>query len=302
MGALFGRTEYEDPGVDYESNSDLRFPCDPAYIRQFARAGVLGKGTYGKVYRYDAAGKNSLAIKFIDDKLEWAQECLVGMEIKTLQDIDGKPGRHLVHFLCQEQLSATRFIIAMPLFRGTLQRALAYQGYDRVDAARALIGLAQGLRALHELDFMHRDVKPNNIFLRSRTDLVLGDFGLAVVRGYSEYSSEVGAAYYQAPELVDGRQKTYDVEVDWWSFGIVVVDVTHGIALLQNLRGRGTSKELIHAHICRPQGQPQPSHDFFVAGPEFKTLFEHLCVYPIRPDFARPGYRLVDSLLGKIVS
>jgi serine/threonine protein kinase len=82
---------------------------------------------------------------------------------------------------------------------------------------------------LHSQGIVHRDIKPDNIFMVSSSfdDVVLGDFGVACVLdadGYAEGQS--GSLSYAAPELLSGWR--YTEKVDIWSLGITMFGLLTG--------------------------------------------------------------------------
>lgn len=62
--------------------------------------------------------------------------------------------------------------------KGSLTKNKARFTGNFVDAVRAFKPLVEGVSELHKSDCVHRDIKPDNVFLDSNDDLVLGDFGL----------------------------------------------------------------------------------------------------------------------------
>lgn len=87
-----------------------------------------------------------------------------------------------------------------------------------------------GLRYLHTLGIVYRDLKPENCLLNSAGHLVLTDFGLSKSIGSNaedeRCSSVIGTPEYMAPEVLRGEE--YDFAVDWWSLGCVIYDMMVG--------------------------------------------------------------------------
>ena len=72
---------------------------------------------------------------------------------------------------------------------------------------------------------LHRDLKPQNIFLTSKNKVRLGDFGISKVLSntLSVASTCVGTPLYLAPELCEGKE--YDVKADAWSLGAILYEL-----------------------------------------------------------------------------
>ena len=79
---------------------------------------------------------------------------------------------------------------------------------------------------LHSNKILHRDIKPDNIFLSaSSKNCRLGDFGLAKQLGSDEdvVKTEVGTTYYISPEIVSNKGYSYPTDV--WSLGCVMYEL-----------------------------------------------------------------------------
>ena len=81
----------------------------------------------------------------------------------------------------------------------------------------AFLGVARGLAAIHELGFIHRDVKPSNILVDEDGVAKLADFGLAR-RG--EAAEKVGTPAFMAPEVRAGSDAT--AASDQYSFCLTI--------------------------------------------------------------------------------
>ena len=87
--------------------------------------------------------------------------------------------------------------------------------------------LCAGLAAAHEKGVLHRDLKPGNIMLDSRGQVLITDFGLAALAGHVE-GAEVrnGTPAYMAPEQLDGKEVTVRSEI--YSLGLVLYEIFTG--------------------------------------------------------------------------
>ena len=83
------------------------------------------------------------------------------------------------------------------------------------------LDLSKALGYCRKLHIIHRDVKPENIFVSRFGDFKLGDFGIAreLERTMSGFSKK-GTYSYMAPEMYKGEK--YDSRVDIYSLGIVL--------------------------------------------------------------------------------
>lgn len=90
--------------------------------------------------------------------------------------------------------------------------------------------MALGLRHLHSLGIVYRDLKPENCLLNAAGHLVLTDFGLSKAIGddlpLSACRSIIGTPEYMAPEII--KAESYGYPVDWWLLGCVVFDMMTG--------------------------------------------------------------------------
>ncbi|KAF9941978.1 G2-specific serine/threonine protein kinase [Modicella reniformis] len=73
---------------------------------------------------------------------------------------------------------------------------------------------------------LHRDLKPDNVFLDSKKNVKLGDFGLSrsltnPQRAFAQ--TYVGTPYYMSPELI--TDSSYDIKSDIWSLGCIVFEM-----------------------------------------------------------------------------
>ncbi|KAI6144136.1 kinase-like domain-containing protein [Pisolithus tinctorius] len=71
---------------------------------------------------------------------------------------------------------------------------------------------------------LHRDLKPDNVFLDDSNNVKLGDFGLSKALAQASFANTyVGTPYYMSPELM--QEKAYDSKSDIWSLGCLIYEL-----------------------------------------------------------------------------
>ncbi|KAF9547932.1 Pkinase-domain-containing protein [Agrocybe pediades] len=71
---------------------------------------------------------------------------------------------------------------------------------------------------------LHRDLKPDNVFLDENNTVKLGDFGLSKALAQASFASTyVGTPYYMSPELM--QERAYDSKSDIWSLGCLIYEL-----------------------------------------------------------------------------
>src|SRR5215204_94555 len=145
------------------------------------------------------------------------------------------------------QYAATRFIATEYVEGVTLREHLRSQPMTLVDVLDITMQVAAALNAAHEAHVVHRDIKPDNIMVRRRDQIVkVLDFGLAkplkknegAGNGpgsesgtggllYTEPGTVMGTLNYMSPEQAVGL-KTVDYRTDIWSLGVVLYEMITG--------------------------------------------------------------------------
>ena len=94
---------------------------------------------------------------------------------------------------------------------------------DEVDIWKIFIQMTKGLKALHDLQILHRDLKSANIFLFSDGSAKIGDLNVSKVVHYGMGVTQTGTPYYASPEVWENE--AYDSKSDIWSLGCVTYEM-----------------------------------------------------------------------------
>ena len=94
---------------------------------------------------------------------------------------------------------------------------------EEIDVWRIFIQMTKGLKALHDLKILHRDLKSANIFLFSDGSAKIGDLNVSKVVYKGVGYTQTGTPYYASPEV--WKDQPYDSKSDIWSLGCVTFEM-----------------------------------------------------------------------------
>lgn len=273
---------------------------------------MLGEGSYGKVYRiyreefgerYEAALKwmslpyqqselLSLRSSGLDDEgiRRYYEDRVKDMqsEIKLMSNLRGSS--HIVSFedhifIPRQKEIGWDILIRMELLKSLPQRML--EGMTVGDVVRMGIDLCDALTLCAKNHIVHRDIKPDNIFISKFGDYKLGDFGVArEMRNELTNMSMLGTPVYMAPEVY--RNDMGDQSVDQYSLGLVM----HRMLNAQQLPFAPTyDRVLTHpereeAFMQRMKGTPVPPP--LQGSEKLKQAICRACSYQAKKRFPSP--------------
>jgi serine/threonine protein kinase len=126
-----------------------------------------------------------------------------------------------------------RVFLVMERLEGMTLDAYAARGLEWREAVTLSVQVARALEAAHEAGLVHRDLKPQNLFLTTQGELKLLDFGVAMAvadtadtasrqKGFAVF----GTPEYMAPEQVAGE--AVDARCDLYALGCVLYELITG--------------------------------------------------------------------------
>ena len=200
---------------------------------------LIGDGGMGTVYeaRHEFLETN-VALKFLHSDLakraglgsRFLQEARVSARIRS---------PHVTHVTDVDQTADGSPYLVMELLHGEpLQQAMDRHGKlppeQAVDFALQILA---GLESAHAIGVVHRDLKPDNVFIVPGTDgplLKLIDFGIAKLRASTEFQKGLtragvvmGTPEYMAPEQLFAAENV-DHRADLYSLGVILFEMLAG--------------------------------------------------------------------------
>ena len=95
--------------------------------------------------------------------------------------------------------------------------------FEETEIWKIFIQLVKGLKSLHDLQILHRDLKSANVFLFKNGNAKLGDLNVSKVAKRGLGYTQTGTPYYASPEV--WKDLPYDNKSDIWSLGCVLYEM-----------------------------------------------------------------------------
>lgn len=203
-------------------------PSDPQELGGYQLLGRIGAGGMGVVYLAETRTGRKLALKailkeFVQDpefRTRFRREAAAAMKVR---------GRYLATLIDADPDGAQPWL-AVEYVEGPALTAVVQAGgpLPEADVRRVVSGVAEALRAVHQVGIVHRDLKPSNILIGQDGPFVI-DFGIAQASDSTSLTRtglKVGTPSFMAPEQIRGSIATPAADI--WALGAVALYAATG--------------------------------------------------------------------------
>ncbi len=239
--------------------------------RRYRIERLIGAGGMGVVAAAeDTQTRRPVAIKFLL-RHQGADAGMLDRFIREAKALLRMDCEHVVRVLDVGNLSnGAPFIVMERLVGEDLGARLARLGPLPADEViDAVVQACAAAASAHACGVLHRDLKPDNLFLTRREDggtlvkvldfgvskLVEGE-GFAASAALTEVSSMIGSVYYMSPEQMQNAQDI-DGRTDLWSLGVTMYELLTGVLPFQGetvaeVCAQVLMKDPVPVHSLRP--------------------------------------------------
>ncbi|XP_036235729.1 interferon-induced, double-stranded RNA-activated protein kinase [Molothrus ater] len=226
------------PDVDTNTGKENGSPhtVNKTFLEQYEEIKPIGAGGFGNVFKATSkCDKKTYAIKRVEftEKVEREAQGLARLSHENIVRYHSswKGNDHIKYpgsSWNSDQEILCLFIQMEFCEQGTLEDWIVKTTKDRKYhemAQNKFLQIVKGVECIHSEKLIHRDLKPQNIFI-SHDQIKIGDFGLVTSVAFETLTENRGTRSYMAPEQTGAK---YGKEVDIYALGLIWFEILSAI-------------------------------------------------------------------------
>lgn len=185
----------------------------------------LGAGGFGDVWKAEkrtVLDVNHFALKFFRPKQNGVDFDKIGKELAVWKQLRGLP--HIISVIELDRFEDYVYVVSDFADGGSLENWLKNNGgkaQTETEAVQIALEILTGLENLHGKNFVHRDLKPDNILIMNGRHC-LADFGISrEIKTHSKATGTAGTMEYMPPEAFD-KTPSVTPQTDIWAVGAIL--------------------------------------------------------------------------------
>ena len=198
-------------------------------MNDFTIISKLGEGAYSIVYKVKRNIDNNIyalkKVKLLNLSEKEKQNSL--NEVRLLASVKSNYVISYKEAFFDEKDSTLGIVMEFAdggdLYQKIVEHKKTATFFEEQDIWKIFIQLVKGLKALHDLKILHRDLKSANVFLLKDGTAKLGDLNVSKVARRGLGYTQTGTPYYASPEV--WKDQPYDNKSDIWSLGCVLYEM-----------------------------------------------------------------------------
>ena len=274
----------------------------------------IGSGSFSVVYRIEAqrpGGVDVSALKveaittdgqlftdsgrkttFLNNRKQMAiNEAQIMKKLRDCPNIVRDEEEHIQELYINGTFEGYYYLIRMEL----LQNVFDLMGnnkfnYSESNVRKLAVEIGQGLRAAHTHGIIHRDIKPDNMFVSKSGIYKLGDFNIS--KKAVSTRTYAGTQYYMAPEIYRAKanvDSSYTTQADIYSFGLCLYQMMNdGQLPFEDTLDPDTAYD---KRMTERVTFPRPHN----ASPDFARIILKACAFD-----ANARYKSIDDMLAEL--
>ncbi|XP_039574988.1 interferon-induced, double-stranded RNA-activated protein kinase isoform X1 [Passer montanus] len=233
-GANMSDSNASLPDVDTNTGGEKSpHTVNKTFLEHFEEIEPIGAGGFGNVFKATSkCDKKTYAIKRVEftEKVEREAQGLARLTHENIvryhfswkgddyikyPDSSWRPNQKILCLFIQMEFCE----------QGTLENWVAKTNEDRKYhemAQNKFLQIVKGVEYIHSQKLIHRDLKPQNIFISHDNKIKIGDFGLVTSVAFETLTENRGTKSYMAPEQAGAR---YGKEVDIYALGLIWFEI-----------------------------------------------------------------------------